>query len=109
MPARGRKLGGAVRRHDDIIWFAPEAKLGATRGPLLRQKPFGARAVADMGGNPRESPRQHLVRDRAPRVGAADIGERERAAVTVGGRAVVTKLAASAARTASAALAFGPD
>ena len=45
-----------------------------------------------MGGNPRESPRQHLVRDGAPRVGAADIGERERAAVTVGGRAVLTKL-----------------
>src|SRR6476660_2873215 len=45
-----------------------------------------------MGRNTRESPRQHLVRDRAPRLGAGDIGERERAAVTVGGRTVLTKL-----------------
>ena len=45
-----------------------------------------------MGRNTRESPRQHLVRNRAPRVGAGDIGERERAAVTIGWRAVLTKL-----------------
>src|SRR5262245_46972737 len=38
MAALGCKLGRALGAEDDIIRFAPQAKLGLARGPLLRQQ-----------------------------------------------------------------------
>src|SRR5215467_7008941 len=61
--AFGSKMSPALGRHDDIIRFAPEAKLGATRRPFLRQKLLGARPIAHVGRNAGESSRQHLMRD----------------------------------------------
>jgi hypothetical protein len=45
-----------------------------------------------MGRNARESPCQHLVCNRVPRTVAHDIGQRDRAAVTVDRRSGVTQL-----------------
>ena len=47
--ALGREFGPAVGREDDIVRFAPQAKLGLARRPLLRPKLFGAGPIADMG------------------------------------------------------------
>jgi hypothetical protein len=49
MATLGHKRGSALGRDDDIIRFAPEAKLGLPRGPLSRQKLVGARPFPDMG------------------------------------------------------------
>ena len=82
MAPLGHELRPALGREDDIIRFAPEAKL-APRGPFLRQKLVGAGAVPDMGGNPGKSLGQHRMRDRWCRVVLDEIDERERAAVAV--------------------------
>src|SRR5262249_37302559 len=88
--ALARKLRPAFGCHDDIIRFAPEAKLSPPRRPFLPQKLVGAGAIADMGGNARESFRYHLVCDRARLPG--DSGEGNGAAVAIGERTVLTKL-----------------
>jgi len=64
MAALGHQLGPALGRDDDIIRFAPEAKLGLARGPFPCQKLIGARPFPDMGGNPGESFRQQFMRHR---------------------------------------------
>src|SRR5262249_53216342 len=90
--ALGRKLRPALGRHDDIIWFTPEAKLGAARPSFQGQKLLGARPIADMGRNPCESSCQHLVRDRLQSALAHDVDHGERAAVAVGTRPVLAQL-----------------
>ena len=91
MAAFGHKLGPALGRDDDIIRFAPQAKLGLASGPFPRQKLVGARPFPDMGGNPGESSRQHLMRHRFGQGSPADINEGSRPPVAVGGHVVLTQ------------------
>lgn len=59
----------------------------------MRPKLFRAGpTAADMGRNARESPCQHLVCNRVGRTVVYDIGQRNRAAVAVDGRAVFMEL-----------------
>src|SRR5262249_16507202 len=67
-------------------------KPGPARSPFLGQQLLGARPIADMGRNPCESSRQHLVRDRLPNAVAHDVDHGERAAVAVGTRLVLAQL-----------------
>src|SRR5262245_13994112 len=92
MAALGQKLGRALGAENDIIRFAPQAKLGLARGPPLRQQLVGAGPVPNMGGNPRKSPAQHLMRRRASRALPRDVHECEHSAVAIGGRDGLTKL-----------------
>src|SRR5262245_37255168 len=91
MTPLGHKLGRAIGAEDDIIRFAPEAKLGLARGPLLRQQLVGAGPVPDMGGNPRKSPAQHLVYRRSMCALLLDVRECEHPAVAIWGRDGLTK------------------
>src|SRR5262245_40785809 len=90
--ALGRKLRPALGRHDDIIRFTPEAKLGAARPSFLSQKLRGARPIADMGRNPCESSCQHLVHDRLQSAVAHDVDHGERAPIAVSAGPVLTQL-----------------
>ena len=91
MAAFGHKLGPALGRDDDIIRFAPQAKLGLASGPFPRQQLVGARPFPDMGGDPGESSRQHLMRHRFGQGSPADINEGSRPPVAVGGHVVLTQ------------------